>query len=368
MMIVFTFIVLSSLLDLVSRYASCYAYVAFHALDGYSAGAASAGFMIFGIVALHPSARTLVRRSPPPNTLILGSESGAEKLYAEMVRTEPAVNVRMVSATDIKHIAQYPSVSRIVVADSRIQQNRELAQALLDCKLRGVTIETPVESFEKLKRKIWIEALSPDWLLFGKGFKPSRFYLAAKRVFDILLAVLVLVLTGPLMILIAAAIKLESPGEAIFSQDRVGLRGRTFKVYKFRSMRQDAERNVGPTWAKENDDRITALGKCLRRSRLDEIPQAFNVLLGDMSFVGPRPERPYFVDLLKTNIPYYGVRHYVRPGITGWAQVMYPYGASVEDAYQKLQYDLYYAKNASFRLDLLVLLRTIKVVVALQGR
>jgi exopolysaccharide biosynthesis polyprenyl glycosylphosphotransferase len=231
-----------------------------------------------------------------------------------------------------------------------------------------VKIETLVDSYEKLSRKIWIQGLSPDWLIFARGFQPSRFYLAAKRVFDIVLGILVLIVTAPLMVLVAAGIKLDSRGPVIFSQERVGLHGQTFIVYKFRSMRQNAEEHIGPTWAKENDDRVTAFGQFLRKCRLDEIPQVFNVLLGQMSFIGPRPERPYFVDLLKAKIRYYDARHYVKPGITGWAQVMYPYGASIEDAYQKLQYDLYYTKNASFRLDLLVLLRTIKVVLKGQGR
>src|SRR5205809_4282821 len=164
------------------------------------------------------------------------------------------------------------------------------------------------------------------------------------------------------MAIIAIAIKLDTPGSAIFSQERVGFLGNRFIVYKFRSMRQDAERHTGPTWAKENDERITRLGSFLRKSRLDELPQVWNVLCGDMSFIGPRPERPYFVDLLKSKIRYYDLRHYVKPGITGGAQVMYPYGASVEDAYHKLQYDLYYAKNISPKLDLQILLKTVKVV------
>jgi lipopolysaccharide/colanic/teichoic acid biosynthesis glycosyltransferase len=167
---------------------------------------------------------------------------------------------------------------------------------------------------------------------------------------------------------IAAAIKLDSRGPVIFSQERVGLRGRRFMVHKFRSMRQDAEKGTGPTWAKEHDDRITRVGAFLRKCRLDELPQMWNVLWGEMSFIGPRPERPYFVELLKSKIPYFDLRHYAMPGITGWAQVMYRYGASVEDAYHKLEYDLYYAKNISLRLDLLILLKTIGVVLKGEGR
>jgi lipopolysaccharide/colanic/teichoic acid biosynthesis glycosyltransferase len=170
------------------------------------------------------------------------------------------------------------------------------------------------------------------------------------------------------MLLITIIIKLETPGPAIFSQERVGIMGRRFTVYKFRSMRQNAESHTGPTWAQENDDRITGTGAILRKTRLDELPQVWNVLRGDMSFVGPRPERPYFVELLKSKIRYYDLRHYVKPGITGWAQVMYRYGASIEDSHRKLEYDLYYAKNTSFKLDLLILLKTIGVVIKGEGR
>jgi exopolysaccharide biosynthesis polyprenyl glycosylphosphotransferase len=205
-------------------------------------------------------------------------------------------------------------------------------------------------------------------LIFAEGFTASKLYIRLKRLFDIVLSVLLLIVTAPLMVLIAAAIKLEGQGPAIFSQERVGFLGLRFMVHKFRSMRVDAEEQTGPTWAKKNDDRVTRIGGFLRRSRLDELPQIWNVLSGEMSFIGPRPERPYFVDLLKTKIPYFDLRHYVKPGITGWAQVMFPYGASVEDAYHKLEYDLYYAKNISMGLDLLILFKTIGVVVKGEGR
>ena len=170
------------------------------------------------------------------------------------------------------------------------------------------------------------------------------------------------------MALVAIAIKLDTPGPAVFSQERVGFMGRRFMVHKFRSMRQDAERNTGPVWAQEHDNRVTRVGAFLRKCRLDELPQLWNVFLGEMSFVGPRPERPYFVDLLKEKIPYFELRHYVKPGITGWAQVMYPYGASVEDSHHKLEFDLYYAKNNSLYLDILTLLKTIGVVARGEGR
>jgi exopolysaccharide biosynthesis polyprenyl glycosylphosphotransferase len=239
---------------------------------------------------------------------------------------------------------------------------------LIDLKLRGVRIETAADSFERVSRKIWIEGLSADQLIFANGFCPSKSYLLLKRFLDVALSAVALAVTAPLMLLIAIIIKLETSGPAIFSQERVGFLGRKITVHKFRSMRQDAERQTGPIWARENDDRVTRVGMVLRKCRLDELPQLWNVLHGDMSFVGPRPERPYFVDLLRSHIRYYDLRHYVKPGITGWAQVMYPYGASIEDAHHKLEYDLYYAKNISARLDVLTLLKTIQVVIKGEGR
>jgi exopolysaccharide biosynthesis polyprenyl glycosylphosphotransferase len=269
---------------------------------------------------------------------------------------------------DLGSLVQRGHVARVVIADPEIQEDGETAHALIDLKLRGTKIETAMETFERTCRKIWIDGLSPSRLIFADGFSASKIYGGAKRLFDVTLSVLLLIATAPLMALIAIAIKLDTPGPVVFSQQRVGFLGRTFTVHKFRSMRQDAELKTGPMWAKENDDRITRVGAFLRKCRLDELPQMWNVLLGEMSFIGPRPERPYFVDLLKTKIPYFDLRHYVKPGITGWAQVMYPYGASVEDAYHKLEYDLYYAKNISFGLDLLTLLKTIGVVLKGEGR
>ena len=335
---------------------------------GYAAAAASACFLMFGLVVLRPIVRSFGHADEPPGTVIVGSVDMARKLYNEIIEREAPENIRIVAYDELQSFAQEESISRVVVADGDIQNDSRAAQALIDLKLRGVRIESAVESFEKASRKIWLEGLSPERLIFADGFCTSKIYLAFKRAMDLFLAVLLLVLAAPLMALVAIVIKLETPGAAIFSQERVGLLGTRFTVYKFRSMRQDAERKTGPTWAKENDERITRFGVFLRKCRLDELPQLWNVLRGDMSFIGPRPERPYFVDLLKSKIRYYDLRHYVKPGITGWAQVMYPYGASIEDAYHKLQYDLYYAKNISPQLDLLILLKTIKVVLAGQGR
>jgi exopolysaccharide biosynthesis polyprenyl glycosylphosphotransferase len=334
---------------------------------GYAAATASACFLMFGLVVLRPIVRSFGRIENDEGTVIVGSEQMARKLYSEIVERDAPENIQIVGYEDLGMLARQQSISRVVVADRDIQQE-SAANALIDLKLRGVRIESALESFEKAGRKIWVEGLSPERLIFADGFCPSKFYLSCKRSFDVLLSLLVLILAAPLMALIAIVIKLETPGPAVFSQERVGLLGQRFIVYKFRSMRQDAERKTGPTWAKENDDRITRFGSLLRKARLDELPQIWNVLRGDMSLIGPRPERPYFVDLLKDKIRYYELRHYVKPGITGWAQVMYPYGASIEDAYHKLQYDLYYAKNLSPALDALILLKTVKVVLAGQGR
>src|SRR5215469_1506035 len=335
---------------------------------GYAAAAASACFLMFGLVVLRPVVRSLAKSDEPEGTVIVGSETMARRLYSEIVDQGGAGSLRVLDYADLNPLSRREGISRIVVADPEIRQESDAAKTLIDLKLRGVRVESAVESFERASRKIWIEGLSPERLIFANGFCPSKGYLLVKRVVDIVLSVMLLTVTAPLLAIIAAVVKLESPGAAIFSQERVGLMGRRFIVYKFRSMRQDAERHTGPTWAKENDDRITRVGAFLRKTRLDELPQMWNVLRGDMSFIGPRPERPYFVDLLKSRIRYYDLRHYVKPGITGWAQVMYPYGASIEDAYHKLEYDLYYAKHISLKLDLLILLKTIGVVIKGEGR
>jgi exopolysaccharide biosynthesis polyprenyl glycosylphosphotransferase len=335
---------------------------------GYVAAAASACFLMFGLVVLRPVLRPFIRGAESEGAIIVGSETMARKLYREIVGQTDAGNLRILNYADLPLLSQGEGISRIVVAESEIRQQSDAAKTLIDLKLRGIRVESAVESFERLSRKIWIEGLSPERLIFANGFCPSKIYLTLKRTLDLVLSVGVLVVTAPLMALITVLIKLETPGPAIFSQERVGIMGRRFIVYKFRSMRLNAESHTGPTWAKENDDRITTVGAILRKTRLDELPQVWNVLRGDMSFVGPRPERPYFVDLLKEKIRYYDLRHYVKPGITGWAQVMYRYGASIEDSYHKLEYDLYYAKNASLKLDVLILLKTIGVVIKGEGR
>ncbi|MEO7274381.1 MAG: exopolysaccharide biosynthesis polyprenyl glycosylphosphotransferase, partial [Vicinamibacterales bacterium] len=209
--------------------------------------------------------------------------------------------------------------------------------------------------------------LRPSWLIFSPGFKKSQFLRVAKRTLDVGVACLGIVLGAPIMLAVAAAVRLSSPGPVLYRQERVGLRGHIFKVVKFRSMRQDAEQATGAVWATKGDTRVTSVGGFLRRARLDELPQLWNVLRGDMSFVGPRPERPEFVSSLTKEIPFYGQRHSVRPGLTGWAQVRYTYGASLEDAMEKLQYDLFYIKNMSIALDLFIIANTVKTVLMRRG-
>jgi len=259
-------------------------------------------------------------------------------------------------------------ISRVIVAERDAPSREKLAAALLDPRLRGLKVSDAVDFYEQFSGKLWVEALSPEWFIYTDGFQHSRAGNGLKRLFDVSFALLLLVLAAPLLALIALAIKLDSPGPVLFRQIRVGLHGDTFVIYKFRSMRQDAELETGPVWTGERDERVTKVGRLLRKFRLDEILQAINVLRGEMSLVGPRPERPYFVDRLEQQIPFYNLRHYVKPGITGWAQVMYRYGASVEDAHEKLQYDLYYAKHQSLGFDAGILLKTIRIVLFGRGR
>ena len=241
-------------------------------------------------------------------------------------------------------------------------------EKLLEMKLDGVTFDHLPSVYEEYTGKIAVENLRPSWLIFSAGFKKSRTLSATKRTLDILVALMGLVIGAPVFALLSLAVRLTSPGPVLYHQRRVGLRGHIFMVHKFRTMRQDAEAETGPVWAsKSGDPRVTPIGRFLRRTRLDELPQLWNVLIGEMSFVGPRPERPEFVADLTRVIPYYGQRHIVRPGLTGWAQVRYTYGASQEDALQKLQYDLYYIKNLSIGLDLYIMFETIKTVVLRRG-
>jgi len=269
--------------------------------------------------------------------------------------------------SDLSSIVEetHPDVVVVVQQDRR---GRFPANSLLECRLRGIAVEDWPTFYEKATGKILVTELRPSWLIFADGFVKTPRTEIIKRLFDLSLATVGLLLTAPLMAVIAVAIKLESEGPALFRQPRSGQNGCIFILNKFRSMRQDAEERTGPVWAQLKDPRVTRIGNFLRRTRLDELPQLFNVFLGQMSFIGPRPERPEFVQSLQTQIPYYMKRLSVKPGVTGWAQVRYRYGASVEDALEKLQYDLYYIKNLSLFLDLLILLNTVQVVLFARGR
>lgn len=238
---------------------------------------------------------------------------------------------------------------------------------LIACKMQGIAIEDHISFLEKLTGKLMVESLNPSHLIFSDGFKKSKIMLFIRRVVELLLSSVLLIIFMPFIALISLLIKVDSEGLLLFKQGRVGENGKSFNIYKFRSMTRDAEEESGPVWAQENDPRITRVGKYLRKFRLDEIPQLWNVLKGDMSFIGPRPERPCFVEELTKRIPYYSQRHSVKPGITGWAQIKYSYGASVEDALEKLKYELYYIKNMSPFFDLFIILETIKIVLFGRG-
>ncbi len=326
------------------------------------------------------------RVGPRERLLLVGTGEGAIRLARELYeRTDlaveivgfidpdparvgaPVINPGVIGTVeDIPAIVRARGVDQVVVSLSDARGKLPMDK-LLEMKLDGVRFEHLASVYEKYTGKIAVDNLRPSWLIFSEGFRKSRLQDTAKRVLDVVLALIGLVLALPLMLLSALAIKLSSPGPVFYQQERVGQHGRVFTIHKLRSMQEDAEKHTGAVWAEAGDKRVTRVGRFLRRSRLDELPQLWNVFCGHMSFVGPRPERPEFVSSLTRDIPYYGQRHTVRPGLTGWAQVRYTYGASVEDALQKLQYDLYYIKNRSLALDLFILAKTIKTVLMGKG-
>ena len=259
-----------------------------------------------------------------------------------------------------------PQISRIVLAMPDRRGTIPVRQ-LLNLRLRGVRVEDATTLLEQISGKIEIDDLHPSWLILSEGFQVDSAFVAVRSAISRVISLACLALLFPLILLIAIAIKASSPGPVFYRQKRVGRNGVVFTCYKFRTMRTDAEAGTGPTWAGDDDPRITPLGRILRKIRLDEIPQLWNVVKSEMALVGPRPERPEFVKWLSKTIPYYALRHAIRPGITGWAQVNYQYGSSVEDAKEKLKYDLFYIKNMSFGLDLTTLLYTTKVVLLGRG-
>src|SRR5215210_803244 len=279
---------------------------------------------------------------------------------------ESVVNPRIVGTpADIEQLVTDRGIDRIFVGLSD-RRGRLPVGELLRAKLRGVRVEDVNAVYERLTGKLMVEALRPSWLIFSDDFRASRLTRQIKRSFDAALALIGLVLAAPLMIVTALAVVIESGAPVLYRQERVGQNGRVFTLVKFRSMRQDAEQGT-PVWASAEDDRVTRVGRFIRRTRLDELPQLWNVLRGDMSFVGPRPERPFFIAQLDREIPLYEQRHAVKPGITGWAQVKYRYGASMSDSLEKLRYDLYYVKHMSLSFDLTILFDTVKVVLLGKG-
>src|SRR3954468_12982841 len=281
---------------------------------------------------------------------------------AEVVRHDDILG----NAAAIRRIVAEQHIDRIIVGLSDRRGGLPIEE-LLSAKLSGVRVEDATTTYERLTGKILIDDLKPSWLIFSDGFRASRLTRFVKRMLDLSFSIILAICTAPLMVLTALAIKLDSAGPALYSQERVGENGRVFKIYKFRSMRTDAEQAGTPVWARDKDDRITRVGRCIRLTRLDELPQLWNVMRGDMSFVGPRPERPFFVEQLAREIPFYLQRHAVKPGLTGWAQVKYQYGSSIEDAMEKLRYDLYYIKHLSVFFDLTIVLDTVKVILFGKG-
>jgi sugar transferase (PEP-CTERM system associated) len=269
-------------------------------------------------------------------------------------------------ASDLVGLAKEKGVHRVIVAMPD-RRGTIPVQALLELRMGGVKIEEATDWLEKISGRIEVEHLYPSWFIFAGGFRLTTVKRIMRRIMNFTAALIGLAFALPLLPFIALAVKLGSKGPVLYRQQRVGRGGEVFHCYKFRTMRQDAEADTGATWATDDDPRITRVGKILRSSRLDEIPQLWCVLKGDMHFVGPRPERPEFVEWLSREIPYYGMRHIVRPGITGWAQVSYKYGNTLDDAREKLQYDLFYIKNASLGLDLLIFFQTIKIVLLGRG-
>jgi sugar transferase (PEP-CTERM system associated) len=264
-------------------------------------------------------------------------------------------------------LARKYDAQEIVISVADRRNGRLPVRQLLECAFGGVRVIDAAAFFEREACQIRIDSLQPSYLIFGGGFDQSFLRAATKRIFDLVASATICLATLPVMLATALAIRFEDGGPVFYQQERVGRDGHIFKVLKFRSMRCDAESDGKPTWAAADDPRVTRVGRLIRKLRIDELPQIFNVFRGEMSFVGPRPERPYFVEQLKAEVAYYNVRHSIKPGITGLAQVRYQYGASVDDAIRKLQYDLYYVKNNSLFLDLLILNETLQVVLSGKG-
>ena len=303
-----------------------------------------------------------------PNNYRKYHVAGYVRVPSELVAVPEEALLPCEDGRSLVQLVHRNRVSEIVVSVENRRGGSFPIQELLDCKLFGIKVTDAATFFERETCQIRVASVQPSWLVFGGGFDQGFVRSFMKRGVDVIASLALLIVSLPVMLVTALAIFVEDRAPVFYSQERVGKDGRVFRVLKFRSMYMNAEQGGTPQWAAHNDPRITRVGNIIRKLRIDELPQILNVLKGEMSFVGPRPERPYFVDQLTQRVPYYNVRHSIKPGITGWAQVRYGYGDSVEDAVQKLQYDLYYVKNNSLFLDVLVLIDTFKVVVFRGGR
>lgn len=348
-------------------------------------GLVASGLLLSGLWYMLISGKASLekKRLFSPEVLILGKNRLAAKLHREISRLAGASTSGPLSGPPVvaspssaelgepevlRELILREGISHVVIAEPDLQAREDLASILVECNLRGVEIQNAPDFYEAVMGKMWLEASWPGWFISSEGFHLPRRDRFFKRMFDVLFSLALTVIALPLMGIIALAIKFDSPGPVLFRQKRIGQGNRTFTLFKFRSMREDAESETGPVWASVEDDRVTSLGRFLRESHLDELPQIFNVLRNDLSFVGPRPERPVFVRSLSKQIPFYQLRHHLKPGITGWAQVKLSYGDSVDASYEKLEYDLYYAKHASFAFDLKILLLTVAHVLSRGGR
>lgn len=337
------------------------------------------GIVLFGIITIFQIAfRYIVIMGvvEKERVVFVGENDYTEDLLESVKKDGQYVFVTSLNNTDMKALGKeilelYNTKKFDVLVDftDKLLRDPKLTDKLLQYKLEGLQYYNYLEFYETYESKLPISHLSPKWFLENTGFEiyHNNFNLKAKRLLDLLFALLIGIFAAPVIVLAAIIVKLESKGPIFFIQERIGEGNKKFNIVKFRSMTTDAEKD-GPQWASKNDNRVTKFGKIMRATRIDELPQLWNVLRGEMSFVGPRPEREYFIQQLEKEIPYYNLRHTVKPGLTGWAQVMYPYGASVEDAYRKLQYDLYYIKHHSIPFDVKVLLKTVTIVIFGKGR
>ena len=351
---------------------------------------AAIAYLAIGLVFVRGGVFVMRRVATLPRVLIVGTGPEAIALAADLgtagrnarnvvglfpssadldVAADAPAGMRLFSRNDsITDLVSRHGVHEIIVAVREQRGGAVPMDELLACRVRGIPVLDLAGHSEKTRCEVPIDSLKGSWLVYGRGFVQGQGRQLVKRAFDIVCSLLLLILFAPVMLLAVIAIRLDSPGPVIYRQARVGMGGRSFMCLKFRSMRNDAEKNGVAQWASKNDPRVTRVGAFMRKTRIDELPQLMSVLWGEMSLVGPRPERPKFVEELKQAIPFYEIRHTVKPGITGWAQVRYHYGASMDDARRKHQFDLYYVKNNSLLLDLLVLIETVSVIVFREGQ